>query len=82
MCAVEITEVDRVGRYLFWQDGNLQGAADALNSAGYAGALKGDDEGYLGGFHSGSTVVYLTDQFGGGGGRLPVGTYVLGYRAR
>ncbi|MEV7767861.1 hypothetical protein [Microbacterium sp. NPDC086615] len=82
VCAVEITEVDRVGRYLFWQDGNLQGTADALNSGGYTGALKGDDDGYLGGFHSGSKVVYLTDQFGAGGGHLPVGSYVLGYRAR
>lgn len=82
VCGVDVTEIDRVGRYFFWQDGNIDGVAAALHAAGYVGDLDPGTAGdRFGIFKSGSKQVFLTDQFGAGGTPLPVGSYVVAYRS-
>lgn len=82
VCAVDVVEVDRVGRYLFWQDGNIDGMASALNAAGYIGDLDPGNPGErFAIFKAGSKQVFLTDQFGGGGTALPTGSYMVAYRS-
>lgn len=82
VCAVDVAETDRVGRYLFWQDGDIDGMAVALDAAGYVGDLDPGTAGdRFGIFKAGSKQVFLTDQFGAGGTPLPVGSYVVAYRS-